>query len=233
METIDEAELISGAILANARESRVALPGRIQSYDAQKQRASIELQLSYYKPTTDGQQVAVSHPVVQNVPVAFPQGGGFFCSFPLAKGDAVTVVFCDVPIGAWLAKGQPCEPGVGGMHGLGGAIAFPVGPQPSKTPLQNADTSSMRIGKDGTPSAQLELTDSEIHLGVGASKGVARQDDTTTDGTLEIIGGIGSSFGGLKYTAPDGTIKSITATGVQIPIAGKINSSSSKVKAED
>jgi hypothetical protein len=232
METIDEAELIDGAILANARESRVALPGRIESYDATKQRANIRLQLSYYKPTTDGQQIAVEHPIVQNVPICFPQGGGYFLSFPMQKGDPVMVVFCDVAIGAWLSKGEPCEPGIGKMHGLAGAVAFPDGPQPSKTPLQSAGGSNMRIGKDGTDSAQIEMTSTEIHLGVGASKGVARNGDHTDCGTLSGTVLVAGTPVDVKFTYvdPDGTTLPVSTTA---NLKGKINESSSKVKAED
>ena len=165
----EEAELIEGALESFSREFRVALPGRIESYDASKQRASIRLQLSFYMPTTDGLQQPIDHGVIQNVPICFPQGGGFFCSFPLAKGDPVMVVFNDVPIGAWLAKGQPCEPGVDDMHGLGGAVAFPGGPQPSKTPLQSANASTMKLGKDNTPASQIEFDGSAVKLGGGAN----------------------------------------------------------------
>lgn len=230
-EDIDEAELIRGAIEAHAREFRVCLPGRIESYDASKQRASIRLQLSYYKPTTDGRQAAIEHPVIQNVPVAFPQGGGFFCSFPLAKGDPVTVMFSDVPIGAWLAKGQPCEPGVNDLHGIGGAIAFPAGPQPSKTPLQSADGTNMRLGKDGTESAQIEFTTEEIHLGVGASKGVARDGDTAAVGTI-MLSVAGSAVLSGVYVDPDGGTTPIVS-GTPFVVKAKIDQGSSKVKAED
>ena len=61
-------------------------------------------------------------------------------------------------------------------------------------------------------------------------KGAAREDDTTGNGTLEILGGISNAFAGLKYTAPDGTITSINATGMPIPLEGKITSSSETVR---
>lgn len=71
--------------------------------------------------------------------------------------------------------------------------------------------------------------DGEIVLN-GGTKKVARVDDTAACGTLEMLGGIGSSFGGLKYTAPDGTITTLTAAGV-LTLRGKIDSGADKVKA--
>lgn len=85
--------------------------------------------------------------------------------------------------------------------------------------IQNAFSASILLNDDG-----------EIVLN-GGTKKVARVDDTTTNGTLELLGGIGTSFAGLKYTAPDGTITTIAATGLTIPVAGKINSGADKVKA--
>jgi hypothetical protein len=198
-EDISLEELISGAMESSFRDFRVALPGRIDSYDASKQRASVRLELRYYRPDPDGELVAKDHPVLSNVPVAFPQGGGFFCSFPLAKGDPVTVVFCDVPIGAWLQKGSPCDPGHDELHGPGGAVAFPSGPNPSNAPLNSATGSAMRLGKDGTDAAQIELTSSEIHLGVGASEALALASKTKGD-----LDALKTAINGWTVVAQDG-----------------------------
>ena len=65
----------------------------------------------------------------------------------------------------------------------------------------------------------------------GGGKGVARLDDTTTNGTLAIVGGVSTAFAGLLYTAPDGTTTTISTAGPVIPIAGKINSASSKTES--
>ncbi len=65
----------------------------------------------------------------------------------------------------------------------------------------------------------------------GGTKGVARLDDTTTNGTIEILGGTGLSFTGIKYIAPDGTVTTINATGIQATIKGKIDAASGTVRA--
>lgn len=78
----------------------------------------------------------------------------------------------------------------------------------------------------GTPSGGAQ-GDVQVN---GGTKKVARVDDTTGNGLLELIGGISTAFGGLKYTAPDGTVTTITATGAQISIAGKITSGANNFK---
>lgn len=85
--------------------------------------------------------------------------------------------------------------------------------------IQNAFSASILLNKNG-----------EVVVN-GGSKKVARVDDTTTNGTIELIGGISTSFGGIKYTAPDGTVTSITASGTPITLAGKIDSGAAKVLA--
>ncbi len=166
-ETPSRAEAILGAIEAAVMDMRVSLPGRIESYDASKQRADIQIQLQHMVPDGEGGFVPTDFPILPNVPIMFPQGNGFFVSFPLAKGDPVLVVFCDLPIGTWLQKGSKCEPGTVRFHGLGGAVAYP-GLQPSKSPLGDASGSNMVMGKDGTSASQIVLTGSQVQLGGGA-----------------------------------------------------------------
>jgi hypothetical protein len=165
-ERVTQADVIRAAIESHAREFHVALPGRIDRYDATKQRADVKLELQRYVSDGEGGHVPESLPVLPNVPVAFPRGGGYFVSFPLAKGDPVLVVFCDAPIGAWLKKGDMAEPGLSESHGLGGAVCYP-GIAPNDDKLDDASASTMKLGKDGTPAAQIEFTDSLTKVGGG------------------------------------------------------------------
>lgn len=165
-ERITNSEAIRAALESSALEFHVAMPGRVEKYDASKQRADIKIELHAYARDGEGGYVAEDFPVLPNVPVAFPQGGGFFCAFPLQKGDPVLVVFCDLPIGAWLQKGDKAEAGLCDPHGLGGAVCYP-GLKPTGDPLSSASGSTMKLGKDGTPAAQIEFTDSLTKLGGG------------------------------------------------------------------
>jgi hypothetical protein len=170
---MDDAALILGALESFAAEFHVALPGRIKSYDASKQRAEIELQTR--RPVSDGNGGFVHEvlAVLPNVPIMFNSGGGYFQSFPMQKGDPVEVVFQDVPIGAWLQKGQPTESGDVRLHHIGNAVAYPGGPRPGKEALHDADGSLMRMGKDQDGSAQIEFAAGEVRAGAGADKFVA------------------------------------------------------------
>jgi hypothetical protein len=167
-ETPTRAEAILGAIEAAVMDMHVSAIGRIHSYDASTQRAEVQLQLQHMTPDGEGGFVPTDFPILPNVPVAFPQGNGFFISFPLVKGDPVLVVFNDLPIGTWLQKGSKCEPGVVRFHGLGGAVAY-AGLQPTQSPIADASDTDMMLGKDGTTGSQIKLTGTQVHLGGGAN----------------------------------------------------------------
>lgn len=66
-----------------------ALPANIQSYDAQTKRATVipAIKTWYEDDSYD------SYPIVADVPVLMPSGGGYTITMPIKKGDAVLLVF--------------------------------------------------------------------------------------------------------------------------------------------
>jgi hypothetical protein len=180
---MDLGYLIREAIASNNRAVKVAIPGRVEKYDADNQRADVRLQLD--SPVSDGIGGFVHEeaPIVPNVPVEFNAGGGYSMSFPLVKGDPVQVIFQDVPIGAWLSNGQPGEPGDVRPHHIGNATCYPGGPRPKGEALPNASDQDMVVGSDQFANGRIRLKKGgdagEIQLGDGATKGVARTGDKT------------------------------------------------------
>lgn len=173
-------QLLDLVMTSRLRELHTALPCRVESYNASKQTADVLPMIKRQVPDGDGGYTLEDLPVLPNVPVAFPRGGGgFFMSFPLQKGDFVFVVFSERAIGAWRQKGQSTTPGDLRMHSLAGAVALPC-LYPSDDALDDAHASNMVLGKDGTDGAQIEITSTEVHLGSGATKKAARGGDTLT-----------------------------------------------------
>ena len=158
-------ELLNLILDHRLRELHTALPGRVESYDASKQTCDVLPMLKKQTPNGQGGYTTEDLPVLPNVPVAFPRGGGgFFMSFPLAKGDFVMLVFHERAIGAWRKKGEATAPGDLRMHSLAGAVAYP-GLYPNDDALDDAHTANMVLGKDGS-TAQIHLkTDGTVHLG--------------------------------------------------------------------
>lgn len=65
------------------------LPGVIVSYDQSTKRAAVQPALR--RILTDGTEESL--PIVQNVPVCFPTGGGFSLLFPVTAGDTCILLF--------------------------------------------------------------------------------------------------------------------------------------------
>jgi hypothetical protein len=121
----------------------------------------------------DGEeQDAESIPVISNVPVCWPSGGGYFAAFPLAKGDPVTLIFADRSLDRWLTQGGEVDPMHLHTHELTDAFAIPGGrAKPQK--LSSPSTTKMVIGKDGDATQQITIDGTDIKLCDTATQYVA------------------------------------------------------------
>ncbi|TAK31004.1 MAG: hypothetical protein EPO40_06320 [Myxococcaceae bacterium] len=81
----------------------VAMPGRIQSYDAAHQVADIVLQVRHRYPDPDGtgQYLDEDYPVLPAVPILWPRCGKWFLAMSVEPGDAVQVLFNSSALGMW------------------------------------------------------------------------------------------------------------------------------------
>lgn len=157
-------ELIRIAIRQNQAELHVSLPGRIDSYDVAEQKADIQLLLQRVLVDTDGVELpAETLPILHDVPIAFPRGGGYFLSWPLAEGDLVHVVFVERSTDQYLGgDGNLTKPLDFRMHNISDAVAYP-GYYPRALSLADAHGDNAVWGKDG--GTQIHVKDGEIDLG--------------------------------------------------------------------
>ena len=141
-----------------------SLPGVIKSYDPETKLADVlpVIKAPKFDPETGETMESEELPVIPNVPVQFPRGGGWHMSFPLEEGDHVTLVFSESATGAWRTSGEVSEPGDVRRHALGYPSAF-LGAHPDDDVLaDDAATSTltagkMVIGRDGNPKAQIRI----------------------------------------------------------------------------
>lgn len=88
----------------NSYDLRVAAPGIIQSFDSETQTATVQLAIRE-KINIDGNVSNEEIPVLLDVPVFFPGGGGYSITFPINAGDECLVVFGDMCIDGWWQSG--------------------------------------------------------------------------------------------------------------------------------
>lgn len=119
------ATIIDLAFARRASGMRVSLPGRIESYDAATQRATVQPLVMESHTDDLGERVAELLPVVTDVPIMFPGSGAYRITWPVAAGDTVLLVFSSSSLDRWLARGGEVDPEDDRHHNISDAVAIP------------------------------------------------------------------------------------------------------------
>lgn len=117
-----------------AAQLRVALPGEIISYDAEK--STCQVRVCYNRVYNDGSVKVINAPLV-DVPVVTMQGGGLHLRLPIQPGDECLVIFSDINIDAWHANGGPQTPLDRRRHDIADGFAI-IGPNSLVRPIASA-----------------------------------------------------------------------------------------------
>ncbi|HBT1581827.1 translation initiation factor IF-2 [Klebsiella pneumoniae] len=162
---------------------RVAMPGIIQSFDPDAVTAVVQPAIKGAEQDESGAEVSVNLPLLVDVPVLFPRGGGCTLTFPVKAGDECLVIFADRCIDFWWQSGGIQEPVDERMHDLSDAFCI-VGPQ----------SQAKKIGGISTTAAQLRTDDGSAFIEVAAGHDVT----VKTPGKLTA-----SADGGTEITSPE------------------------------
>jgi hypothetical protein len=191
--TPELAELVQSAIDFALRDVPVAMPGRIESFDAEKQTASVQ-PLVKRRDFLDvgGVGQARALPVINGVPVIFPAAGGYRLTFPLAKGDTVLLVWSHRSLDVWQANGGLVDPGDLRHHDVSDAVAL-VGLHDNGHALADFATDGLVLGKDGGPT--VKVTDSAITVDAGSGTVTLKAGTVNVEGTTAInLGGTAAAL---------------------------------------
>jgi hypothetical protein len=105
---------------------RVSVPGIIVEFNAAEATATVQPAITEFVSGA-GIREAVEKklPVLLDVPVVYPHGGGCSITWPLAEGDECLLIFADMCINGWWSKGgiQPQEEAR--RHDLSDAFCIP------------------------------------------------------------------------------------------------------------
>ncbi|WP_347004163.1 Gp138 family membrane-puncturing spike protein [Enterobacter roggenkampii] len=106
----DQAETFKSEGKVLAQNLRVAMPGIIQSFDADAVTAVVQPAIRCVETDNDGNRTTRDYPLLTDVPVVFPRGGGCTLTFPVNAGDECLVIFADRCIDFWWQSGGVQEP---------------------------------------------------------------------------------------------------------------------------
>lgn len=142
------AQAVQEAIDARLRTVHTCVPGYIESYDPATQLATVRLPILETVTFADGEELTESHPVLAEVPVAFPGAGSFYIHFPLHRGDAVVVHFSERSIASFLAStsNQNVDPVDRWTHDLTDAFAVPARLTPRSQAIEGIQNDKIEIG---------------------------------------------------------------------------------------
>ncbi|EOZ6583384.1 hypothetical protein LDP80_21680 [Klebsiella michiganensis] len=126
---------------------RVSIPGIIQSFDPGAVTAVVQPAIKGAEQDESGAEVSVNLPLLVDVPVVFPRGGGCTLTFPVKAGDECLVIFADRCIDFWWQSGGIQEPVDGRMHDLSDAFCI-VGPQSQAKKISGISTSAVELRSD-------------------------------------------------------------------------------------
>lgn len=174
-------------VLASERQAiseqiRVALPGIIQSFDPGTVTATVQPSVRCMVRDNDGNVSTEDYPLLVDVPVIFPRGGGCTLTFPVSAGDECLLIFADRCIDFWWQNGGIQKPVDGRMHDLSDAFAI-VGPQ----------SQAQKISGISTTAAQMRTDDGAAFVEVAAGHAIT----VKTPGKLTA-----SADGGTEITSP-------------------------------
>lgn len=174
-----------------------ALPGFIISFDPMKMLAVIQVTIQFTQTDEQGNPNVVTMAPLVDVPVIFPNAGGFALTFPLAAGDEVLVIFASRCIDGWWQNSGVQPQAEFRMHDLSDGFAIP-GPKSLPNVIPSISTNSVQLRTlDGTCYVEL-AAGGVINLvapgGVNimgtlnVSKAVTLQDTLTVDDDATIDG---------------------------------------------
>lgn len=124
----DFSDALAATSAALSNSLRVALPGIIESFDPETVTCIVAPAIKGVITASDGSTRSVSYPLLVDVPVVFPRGGGCTLTFPIKNGDECLVIFADRAIDFWWQNGETQEPVNARQHSLSDAFVIP-GPQ--------------------------------------------------------------------------------------------------------
>lgn len=201
---------------------RVSLPGVIQSFDPENVTCDVQLSVNGVE---NGQSVKL--PLLVDLPVIFPRGGGVTLTFPVKAGDECLVVFADRCMDFWWQNGDSQEPVDKRMHDLSDAFAM-VGPQSQAQKISGISTTAAQLRTDdgaafieldpGSHAVNVTTTGKLTASALGGTE--INSPEIVLNGNVTINGnlsqGMGAGGGAATMLGPVNVTNDVTAGGISL-----------------
>jgi hypothetical protein len=179
---------LENALDLHGCETRVAMPGIIQAFDAAEQTVTVRLALRE-KMFVNGTAQNVPIPDLIHVPIVIPRAGGYSLTLPITAGDECLVVFGDMCIDSWWQSGGMQNQLKLRRHTLSDGFAV-LGTWSQQRKVSNYSTSSAQLRSDD---GQTIIDVAEAGVTVTAAKLTVN-----TTGDLDLTAGGNVNISGAK-----------------------------------
>ena len=142
----------------------------------------------------------VTLPLLRDVPVVFPSGGGFTLTFPVAKGDEALIQFASRCIDSWWAQGGIQNQGEYRLHDLSDGCAF-VGIRSLPRMLSNLSATSTQLRSDDgatyvdVANGVITIKAGDVKVNCATAEVTSSGKTTITASEVDLIGGGGTQKG--------------------------------------
>lgn len=185
-----EEEQQRAAAYNNSAQLRVAIPGIIESFDANRQTVSVQPAITENIQVGESEAKATKLPVLTDIPICFPRAGGYSITLPVRKGDECLLVFADMCIDGWWQSGGVQDQMETRRHDLSDAFAI-IGTTSQAKRLSEYSPDKMQIRSDNGKVVM------ELDSGTGSIKIDCNGDFIlNANGNVKINGSNGVNVGG-------------------------------------
>ena len=232
----DPRQTIKLAMRALQSRIQTSLPGEIKSFNASALTAVVQLGTKGTATDDAGAFLYSAMPLLVDIPVIFPRGGGCTLTFPVADGDECLVVFASRAIDAWWQSGGAQAPMEQRMHNMADGFAI-LGPFSQAQVISGVSTTTTQLrSNDGEAYVELDPVGHivnvvapggmkfttptlEITGNVQVDQNLTVEQNATITGMLKFLGGmVGSAVSGAAavITGTINFIGQLTANGKRI-----------------
>ena len=182
-----------------------ALPGIVESFDADKQLAKVSPAIT--RVLINGETLEIS-PIIE-VPVVFSSGGGFSITTPVSSGDDCLLIFCERSIDNWKYFGGVKRPHDGRMHNYTDAIAI-VGARNQLDKLSDFSTNSVEI-RNNSGLTKVSVSEDSVYIKasiggmtINSDGSILFDNGATVTPTGDFVSSTGISLSFHTHTSPGG-----------------------------
>jgi hypothetical protein len=208
----------------DGRQARMwtALPGIVESFNADALTCTVQPAIKANVRSPDGSTQWVALPLLLDVPVTFPRGGGCTLTFPIAKGDECLVVFSSRCIDAWWQSGDVQVQSELRMHDLSDGFAIP-GPFSQATKISGWSGDSVQLrSNDGAAFIGLNPSLHDIDITTSgnwnATIGGAVNINVTGNANISAANVMVAATESASVTAPAITFAELRHVGIHVDI---------------